>query len=343
MGQLFIDLQGTELDAEERELLQHPTVAGVILFTRNYQQRDQLMELVRQVRAAASRPLLISVDHEGGRVQRFREQFSAIPAMGMVAEQARLLKLEANDWAAQLGWLMAAELRACDIDLSFAPVLDLDRGSDVIGSRAFSSDPDEVSELASGFIDGMRVAGMKATGKHFPGHGSVVADTHFHQADDPRPLSEIQMSDMQPFAQLIRQRKLDAVMPAHVVYSSVDANSAGFSPLWLQQVLRQQLSFDGLIFSDDLSMQGASTAGDCLQRAQQALEAGCQLLLACNDRAATISLLDGLPQPVPSSSNQLLVETLLGGSHPASWRELDKRQDYQRIKRQLEGLGHATV
>ncbi|UPW16854.1 beta-N-acetylhexosaminidase [Agarivorans sp. TSD2052] len=326
MGPLFIDLLGTELSAEEREMLQHPLVAGVILFSRNYQDRAQLIALTRSIRAASQRKLLIAVDHEGGRVQRFREQFSAIPAMGLMAKGAEILKLSTTAWAKQLGWLMAAELRACDIDISFAPVLDINGVSDVIGLRAFSAQPSEIILSASAFIDGMALAGMKATGKHFPGHGNVKADTHHFEARDERPYAEIKQQDMQVFEALIAQNKLDAVMPAHVIYSDVDERPAGFSKIWLQQILRKELAFKGLIFSDDLSMKGAAIAGDHVDRAEQALAAGCNLLLACNDRQASIRLLDGLQhQRVPQA------EGLIGKSYPHNWSELEAQAQYREI------------
>ncbi|WP_137673027.1 beta-N-acetylhexosaminidase [Agarivorans sp. Toyoura001] len=326
MGPLFLDLLGTELSAEEREMLQHPLVAGVILFSRNYQDRAQLLELVRTIRSASKQRLLIAVDHEGGRVQRFREQFSAIPAMGLMAKGADTLHISHQDWAKQLGWLMAAELRACDIDISFAPVLDIDGVSDVIGQRAFSNSPSEIIRCASAFIDGMNLAGMKATGKHFPGHGNVKADTHHLEARDPRPYAEIKQQDMQVFAALIAQNKLDAVMPAHVIYSDVDDKPAGFSQIWLQKILRKELSFNGLIFSDDLSMKGAAVAGNHIDRAQQALAAGCDLLLACNDREASISLLDGLDQSCVANA-----ETLVGKAFAHSWSELESQAQYREI------------
>ncbi|GAD02797.1 beta-N-acetylhexosaminidase [Agarivorans albus] len=326
MGPLFIDLLGTELSAEEAEMLQHPLVAGVILFSRNYQDRAQLIELVRTIRVASNQRLLIAVDHEGGRVQRFREQFSAIPAMGQIANTANQLGLSSIEWSKQLGWLMAVELRACDIDISFAPVLDINGVSDVIGQRAFSDKPEQIAQLASAFIDGMSVAGMKATGKHFPGHGNVKADTHHLEARDNRSFADIQQQDMQVFASLIAQNKLDAVMPAHVIYSQVDEKPAGFSQIWLQQVLRKSLAFKGLIFSDDLSMKGAAVVGDHVARAKQALNAGCDLLLACNDREASISLLDGLEHTqVPAG------ERLVGKAYPLSWSELEAQAQYKEI------------
>lgn len=302
MGPLMLDVQGCELDAEEREILRHPTVGGVILFGRNYHDRSQLSALVKTIRQAANKPLLIAVDHEGGRVQRFRNGFSRIPPMGILHKAGN----QAADLATECGWLMAAELLAHDIDLSFAPVLDLDRGSNVIGDRSFSSDPEQVIQLASAFIDGMHQAGMKATGKHFPGHGSVRADSHLESPRDNRSWEEIEATDLVPFRKLIPAGKLDAIMPAHVIYTELDDQPAGFSRFWLQEVLRGKYGFNGVIFSDDLTMEGAAVAGGYPERAQAALNAGCDMLLACNNRAGAVAILDGLQNPPASRAESLL-------------------------------------
>lgn len=302
MGPLMLDVQGCELDAEEREILRHPTVGGVILFGRNYHDRSQLSALVKTIRQAANKPLLIAVDHEGGRVQRFRNGFSRIPPMGVLHKAGN----QAADLATECGWLMAAELLAHDIDLSFAPVLDLERGSNVIGDRSFSSDPEQVIQLASAFIDGMHQAGMKATGKHFPGHGSVRADSHLESPRDNRSWEEIEATDLVPFRELIPAGKLDAIMPAHVIYTELDDQPAGFSRFWLQEVLRGKYGFNGVIFSDDLTMEGAAVAGGYPERAQAALNAGCDMLLACNNRAGAVAILDGLQNPPASRAESLL-------------------------------------
>ncbi|QSX32411.1 beta-N-acetylhexosaminidase [Shewanella avicenniae] len=300
MSYLMLDIEGTTLQADEADVLQHPAVGGLILFSRNYQHRQQLNELIAAIRAVKPE-IIIAVDHEGGRVQRFRDGFTQIPAMGDILPAAKDLA-EAQRWAKSLGFLMATELLACDIDLSFAPVLDLNGVSEVIGTRSFSAKPDEVIALASAFIDGMAQTGMAAVGKHFPGHGSVVADTHHASAIDPRELAAISAQDMLPFKQLINEQKVQGIMPAHVIYSAVDNQPAGFSEFWLQQVLRHQLNFNGVIFSDDLGMKGAAVAGDYRARAHAALNAGCNMVLVCNDPQGARSLLNDFDWPTADNA-----------------------------------------
>lgn len=295
MRPVILDVLGYELSAQEKEVLAHPLVAGVILFTRNFYDIQQLKELVGQIRLYANKEIVIAVDHEGGRVQRFREGFTVLPSAGELLQHSNVE--EAKKLAYASGWVMASELIACDIDFSFAPVLDINGISDVIGNRAFATTPEQVTELAGAYINAMQATGMATTGKHFPGHGSVKADSHIALPIDSRTKSEIFNSDIVPFKSLIAQGALTAVMPSHVVYDQCDAQPAGFSHYWLQQVLRQQLGFSGVIISDDLSMHGASFVGDHVSRAKRALEAGCDLILACNDSDAAISILDALPTP----------------------------------------------
>ena len=260
----MFDLRGYHLNNEEKELLRHPAAGGIILFTRNFENPQQIAGLVKTIRSL--RPeLLVAVDHEGGRVQRFREGFTRLPPAALYAKS--LSEKELLPTLETAGWLMAAELRSLDVDFSFAPVLDVDCGvSQVIGDRSFSQDADKVGDYALSFALGMRRAGMASVGKHFPGHGAVALDSHLTLPEDPRPYSEIAAKDLRPFQRLISEG-LEGVMPAHVIYPAVDKMPAGFSKHWIDGVLRKQLGFTGAVFSDDLSMEGASVAGELRQDA----------------------------------------------------------------------------
>ncbi|MBF7072965.1 beta-N-acetylhexosaminidase [Glaciecola sp. MH2013] len=295
MSPVILDVESFELDNVEREKLAHPAVGGLILFSRNYAEPAQLSALVKDIRATVKRPFLVSVDHEGGRVQRFREGFSEIPAMQDIELAYPQQHDLQNGLAHSMGYVMAHELIAHDIDLSFAPVLDLNGVSDVIGSRAFSAMTDEVIRLGSHYATGMACAGMKACGKHFPGHGSVKEDSHINLPVDKRMFDEIDKVDMQVFRQLIANNKLDAIMPAHVIYSEVDEKPAGFSHRWIKQILRETLGFSGVVFSDDLTMEAASVAGNICDRADMALSAGCTMILVCNKPEQAEKVLDHLP------------------------------------------------
>lgn len=299
-GALMLDLGGTELTPQERSLLVHPQVGGVIFFSRNFISLQQFIALVAEVNAL--RPeLLLAVDQEGGRVQRLREGYTNLPPMQTLGD------LLAEDWerAAPLirdaGWLMAVEVIASGLDFSFAPVLDLDRNQcAVIANRAFSDDPDRAIAAARLFIAGMHDAGMAVTGKHFPGHGGVLEDSHLQTPYDRRTFAELWQRDLKPFRELAAE--LDAVMPAHVVFADADPLPVGFSRYWLQQVLRKDLNFSGVIFSDDLAMKGADVMGDYATKAAAALNAGCDMVLVCNDRAGALEVIEFLErrQTLPS-------------------------------------------
>lgn len=307
LGPLMVDIDGVALTSEDREVLSHPLVGGVILFTRNFESIEQLDALVRELHALRSPRLLVAVDHEGGRVQRFRRGFTALPpaaAYGRLFDADRAAGLDA---AEQGGWLMAAECLALGIDISFAPVLDLDLGvSSIIGDRAFHRSIDGVVQLASAWMRGMKRAGMAATGKHFPGHGGIAADSHLELPVDGRDYVTLRQRDMVPFERLIAN-KLAAVMMAHVVYPKVDALPASFSRRWIRQELREGLRFQGAVFCDDLSMQGAAGIGDYAERAQVALQAGCDMLPVCNNRAGVGEILDRLGEHDDPASQLRLV------------------------------------
>ena len=297
----MVGIAGSELGRVETEVLRHPCVGGVVLFSRNYRGREQLRALCDAIHALRRPPLLIGVDHEGGRVQRFRDGFTVLPA----AARYGILHGRNPELACRAahigGWVMAVELRASGVDFSFAPVLDLGRGvSTVIGDRAFHRDPDVVATLARAFLAGMRSAEVGGVGKHFPGHGSVAADSHRALPADDRSYEALRLSDLVPFERLAAS-ELAGVMPAHVVFECLDERPAGFSRRWIQDVLRGELGFQGIVFSDDLDMAAAATGGDHVARAQAAIEAGCDMVLVCNDWPGAIAVVEGLklgPNPV---------------------------------------------
>lgn len=327
IGPVLIDVQALSLSSEEIEKLQHPNCGAVILFSRNFENVAQLIDLVQQIKQA--RPnILIAVDQEGGRVQRFQAEFSRLPAAASLAGSLEV--------AQSAGWLMAAEILATGVDFSFAPVLDVDCGiSEIIADRSFSSSADKVAACAAAFRYGMKQAGMSATGKHFPGHGAVAADSHLTLPCDNRSLNEISRKDLIPFQKLIEQG-LEAVMPAHVLYPDVDELPAGFSKIWLQQVLRQQLSFEGAIFSDDLSMKGAEPYGDFLQRSQLALEAGCDMVLICNEADEASYVLENLNYTMPVESRHRLEK--MRGQSKLSWKALSADPQWQTVSKQITSI-----
>ena len=328
----MLDIEGLLLTPADRDLLAEPAVGGVILFSRNYASPSQLADLVASIRALRSPPLLLAVDQEGGRVQRFREGFSAIPPMRRIGHEYDRDPDLALELARTAGWLIAAELRAADLDLSFAPCVDLDRAvSEVIGERAFHSDPDAVAALAAAFCRGLRKAGMVAIAKHFPGHGAVVADSHERLPVDRREYGDI-LDDMRPFESLVGHRLLAGVMLAHVVYVETDVLPAGFSRYWIEDQLRSQLGFDGAVFCDDLSMKATIEFGSMPRRAELALEAGCDMVLVCNDRPAaraTVAALKDYSNPLSlvrlarlHGTGQVLRETLLASDE---WQAASER------------------
>jgi len=333
MGPIMLDVLGTSLTAEDKELLLHPLVGGLILFTRNYQSPDQIAQLTLDIRKAAKKELLIAVDHEGGRVQRFREGFSKIPAMGNIWKFANQNLAIAQELAKQSAILMALEVQAVGIDISFAPILDIDDISAVIGDRAFHKTPEIVCKLASAFVDGLHLVGMKATGKHFPGHGSVQADSHIALPIDPRSRDEIFSLDMLPFKSLINSNKVDALMPAHVIFPEVDDEAVGFSPYWLKEILRKDLAFDGVIFSDDLSMEGAACVGGYVERAEAAQQAGCDMLLLCNNRDSCIDVIDNANINIDDKSNQRLLRLLKTSTYSLS--DLNENARWQHARKVL--------
>ena len=336
MGPLMIDVSGYELTHEEIDMLDHPLIGGLILFSRNYHDQSQLTDLIKHIRKVTRNDLIVAVDHEGGRVQRFRKGFSLIPAMGKLSpfseDQNPQRLAQSKVWAEQFGWLMAAELLAYDIDISFAPVLDINGVSEVIGDRGFHQQPEQIVRLASSFIQGMHRAGMKATGKHFPGHGNVKEDSHIAMPVDQRSRAEIMALDMQIFKDIHQQGLLDAVMPAHVIYPAVDALPAGFSHQWIGQILRKELHFDGVVFSDDLSMQGAVQMGDIIARTNMAIDAGCDMALVCNDPKSAALVLDNLPSDLVVSERPSKLKKGLS----SNFVTLQKSADYQNARRALD-------
>ena len=326
LGPLMVDIAGTELTAIDREVLAHPLIGSVILFSRNYLDPAQLRSLVDQIQSVRSPALLIAVDQEGGRVQRFRAGFSALPPLRRIGQTYDSDPQQGLAMARALGWLMAAELLACGLDFSFAPCVDLDYGlSEIIGDRAFHARANVVATLAVAYIHGMRDAGMAATAKHFPGHGAVVADSHLALPVDRRELIDLD-EDLLPYRRLIANG-LPAVMVAHVLFPAVDPVPASFSQRWITQELRHGLQFGGLVFADDLTMAGAAAVGDLPARAGRALAAGCDVLPVCNDRAGVERLLDHL-EPRIEPASQLRLIRMRGRRQPglerleasAAWR-----------------------
>jgi beta-N-acetylhexosaminidase len=302
----MVDVAGTELSSEDLDVLRNPLVGSVILFTRNYRDPQQISALCGAIREVRNPPLLIAVDHEGGRVQRFREGFTRLPPVRLLGRRYDEDRRDALRKAHSLGWLMAAELRAVGVDFSFAPCVDLDYGlSEIIGDRAFHRDPQAVAALATASMAGMREAGMAAVAKHFPGHGAVRADSHLALPVDRRPLADME-GDLSPYRALI-ENQLPGIMAAHVEYSAVDLKPASLSSRWITGILRGTLGFHGCVFADDLSMAGAAASGDVVERARLALAAGCDVLPICNDREAVHTVLRNLNTEASPAAQARLV------------------------------------
>lgn len=319
-GPVMIDIQGVGLDSKERALLKHPGVGGVLLFKRNYLDKETLKALVADIRNTAEHPILIAVDHEGGCVWRFREGFTVLNPARDYGTRYDKDPIAAKTFAENCGFTMARELLACGIDLSFAPVLDIDRGiSEVVVDRAFHSNPHVVAELAGSFIEGMNRAGMAATGKHFPGHGGIRADSHFKESIDTRSLAVLMEEDLIPFVQL--KDKLGGIMPAHIIFPAVDSVPTGFSNVWLQDILRKKIGYQGAIISDCLSMKGAAIGGDYVLRSRMALDAGCDMVIMAQQDHETLHwVLDKLER-VPSTESQQRLNALAGNFQNAETHE----------------------
>jgi beta-N-acetylhexosaminidase len=320
LGPLMVDVAGPELTAEDVEVLGHPLVGSVLLFSRNYRSPEQVAALTAAIRAVRSPHLLVAVDHEGGRVQRFRESFTRLPASRLLGRRFGEDRRDALDLTRSVGWLMAAELRAVGVDFSFAPCVDLDYGvSEIIGDRSFHRDPDIVAVLADAYMLGMRDAGMAAIAKHFPGHGAVVADSHVALPVDRRDLVDME-GDVRPY-RLLNENTIAGIMAAHVVYPAIDALPASLSRRWISGILRGDLGFHGCVFADDLSMAGAVAFGDVQERVRLAHVAGCDVLPICNDRPAVITILDRFqPAGEDPASQARVVRMRARGSAPTALR-----------------------
>jgi beta-N-acetylhexosaminidase len=335
-GPVMLDLAGTEPDSDDLRRLRHPLTGGVILFARNFSDRAQLVALIDEIRSVRE-GLIVAVDHEGGRVQRFKtDGFTVLPPMRALGRLWDSDVLAATRAASAVGYVMACELRACDIDLSFTPVLDLDYGKcAAIGDRAMHLDPRVVTLLAKSLNHGLALAGMANCGKHFPGHGFVEADSHVAAPVDTRSLNEL-LADATPYDWL--GLTLAAVMPAHVIYPKVDDKPAGFSTIWLQEVLRRRLKFDGVIFSDDLSMAAARAAGSVAEAATAALFAGCDMALMCNSPEDTDAVLGAL-RYVPTSVSVRRIKRLAARGKAVSWKKLEDHPEYLAARQLIADLG----
>jgi beta-N-acetylhexosaminidase len=346
LGPLMVDIDGTQLSDDDRRVLKHPLVGSVILFTRNFRSPQQIAALTASIRALRTPQLLIAVDHEGGRVQRFREGFTLLPPVRSLGRRYDAERRDALVLAHKSGWLMAIELRSVGVDFSFAPCVDLDYGvSEVIGDRAFHRDADVVAALAAAYAAGMREAGMSATAKHFPGHGAVVADSHVALPVDRRTLADME-TDLRPYRLLI-ENNLSGIMAAHVVYPAVDSLPASLSERWINGILRGGMNFHGVVFADDLTMAGAAAFGDVAARARLAYAAGCDVLPICNDRPAVHAVLAGFKPEAPDSASHIratsqarLVRMRARGEPPA---DLQATPAWQEARAAVTALSQAPA
>jgi len=334
LGPVVVDIEGLTLTDEDKKMLANPWVGGIILFGRNYKDRQQLEKLVQGIRGVNS-ALIVAVDHEGGRVQRFRSGFSRIPAMQQLGVVFRGDSERGLALTKSVGWLLAAELLASGLDISFAPVLDVDCGlSDIIGDRSFGQNPEDVTLLAAAFMDGMHEAGMATTGKHFPGHGGIKEDSHLELPVDDRTLDELEQRDIGPFRSLLS--RTNALMPAHIQFPRIDALPVGFSAWWLKEYLRQKLGFKGVIFSDDLSMEGAVGMGGYGDRAIKALQAGCNAVLVCNNRKGALEVVECLHR----SFDSVVVSGLesMRAQQSGSWDHLQQGARWREVTLMLDEI-----
>jgi len=339
LGPVMVGLSGTQLTEAEKEMLNHPMVGAVILFSRNYESILQLQDLIADIHMLRTPHLLVCVDHEGGRVQRFREGFSHLPPLRRIGELYDLDSKRAKRLAETAGWLMAIELRAVGVDFSFSPVLDLDYGvSEIIGDRSFHRQAHAVADLAQSYVAGMQKAGMAATGKHFPGHGAVEVDTHVGIARDERAFVDIEADDLVPFERMIRSG-LAGIMPGHVIYPQVDDQPAAFSRFWLQDILRKRLEFQGAIFSDDLLMQGAAVMGSVSDRAEAALEAGCDMALVCDNFDEICNTLERLQRFDNPASHLRLAR--MHGRKPLTRDQMHNNPQWRQAVQALDSLNQA--
>jgi beta-N-acetylhexosaminidase len=341
LGPIMCDIAGTKLTIDDKRRLQHPMTGGVILFTRNYSSLQQLTDLTTEIHSLRIPSLLVAVDHEGGRVQRFKNDFTRLPAMRELGKIWDEHPIRAHRLAQLTGYVLAAELRSCGIDLSFTPVLDIDyQQSCVIGDRAFHRKPQVIGELAHSLMKGLKLGGMEAIGKHFPGHGYIQEDSHIEMPVDKRSYADIKMDDLIPFREMIKHG-LAGIMPAHVIYPKIDSQPAGFSTVWLQKILRSEFEFDGCIFSDDLSMEGAVVAGNIVQRAEIAFNAGCDMVLVCNDPHAADKLLAELQWEMPAASLARL-NRMRGNPNSDSVAKLHENSGFIQSAQEVGNIGVST-